>query len=591
MSSVKVESAAIDAVRNLINLSNCMTANEIKEGDKSISFDGYIPIYLNDEIKKENFYNKIDIQVKGRSVDDISSANELKFSMEITDIKNYKKVGGVIIIYVQVNRTRSKSRMYIKALLPYEINQILNSNVENRVSLSFEYISEDDFKKLEQICFQFQSDKDKQFSYKDKYMTIENFVQEKGKFNFGIPIPSIITNPIDYLDKKSFIYFQPDRFDSVQIPCGIAELNSLAIKRNMGIKIGSETINTLVEIKHFSNHQTVNINDCIFYDSSTNMFTFKLESSLKKAINNANIIKKFIAAETVEINTSKLSIKSGGDYSILEQQMMIIDMLAAIVKTLDISSDPIIDFNDINSIRNIELIYTNIIEKKGIPFKNKYDVFLLKINAFNVIFAFSAQKRDDSTYDLYNLYDLLVSREDMYSCITPTKQRIILYPNFSIFNKTFKLDVSYLVADNVVHKLEKLDIAEDKVINNSDLEANLTWFILDGLEYYNNCPSQLLLEFLERVAKSLLKSNNTSYRYIYCINYFQILKRLNKLEKKELDQLVVMRDESKDLMIKICSSILLEDENGFSLYFGQLESAQKELLKSYPIFYLLKKDE
>ena len=59
MSSVKVEAAATNAVRNLINLSNSMTSDEIKEGDRGVSFDGCIPIYLKNKIKKENFCNKI----------------------------------------------------------------------------------------------------------------------------------------------------------------------------------------------------------------------------------------------------------------------------------------------------------------------------------------------------------------------------------------------------------------------------------------------------------------------------------------------------------------------------------------------------
>ena len=168
MSGVKVESAATNAVRNLINLSNSMTSDEVKEGDRGVSFDGFIPIYLENKIKKENFCNKIDIQVKGRSVKKLSSAENLKFSMDLSDIRNYKSVGGTIIFYVQVNKDRTQNRMYIKPLLPYEINQILMTNTNKKISLSFEYIAEDNVEKLEDICFQFKNDKDKQYSYKDE---------------------------------------------------------------------------------------------------------------------------------------------------------------------------------------------------------------------------------------------------------------------------------------------------------------------------------------------------------------------------------------------------------------------------------------
>ena len=54
MSSVKVKTAT-NTVRNLINLSNSMTSDKVKEGDRGVLFDGCISIYLESKIKKEKF--------------------------------------------------------------------------------------------------------------------------------------------------------------------------------------------------------------------------------------------------------------------------------------------------------------------------------------------------------------------------------------------------------------------------------------------------------------------------------------------------------------------------------------------------------
>lgn len=593
MSSVKVEAAAINAVRNLINLSNSMTSDEIKEGDREVSFDGCIPIYLNSVVKKDNFCNKIDIQVKGRSVNNLSSAENLKFSMSQTDINNYKNVGGTIIFFVQVNKDRTQTRMYIKALLPYEINQMLKTSNTKNVSLSFEHIAEDDVKKLEYICFQFQNDKDKQYSYKNEYKTIEDFEKEKGTFSLGINIPSISMNPIDYLNKKSFIYFQPERYSSIQIPCGIAELAFFTSKRNMDIKIGEETINTCVEVKQFSDYTLVNINDCIFFNSKINMFTFELNYNLEKALYNIELIKKFIKYKTIKLDSNKLSIKNGGDYTILDNQIEIINKLNTLIKKLHIDVEPIIDFKNTESINNIQLLYKNIIDKKGVPFKNKFDVFLLKINIFNISISLLAEKRKDKTYDLHNLYDLLINKPDLFSCVNEKDERLIILPNFSALNKTLKLDISYLVSDNIFDKLENLDMSEDQFLGNLDLEGNLTWFLLDGLKYYDDkvkdFHSNFLLKFLETVSKCLLKTKNKSCKHVYYINYCQILKRLNKLNQDELKQLLIIKDKTKDPMTKVCASILLENKVDFDVYYERLNDEQQNLLKSYPIFNLLKK--
>ena len=277
----------------------------------------------------------------------------------------------------------------------------------------------------------------------------------------------------------------------------------------------------------------------------------------------------------------------------MEHQIEVINKLNIIVKALNITTEPIIDFKNAESIKNIGLVYNNIIDKKGIPFINEYDVFLLKISIFNLTITFSAQRREDKTYDLHNFYDLLINEKDLFSYINKKNERIIISPNFSVLNKTLKLDVSYMLADNIVDKLDTLDVSEDKVLGNSDLEANLTWFILDSLEYYdNNCKeihSNLLLNFLENVSKSLLKTKNKTCKHIYYINYCQVLKRLNKLSKDELKQLLSIKDKTKDKMAKVCASILLEDKSGFDVYYEELNDEQQELLKSYPIFNLLKK--
>ncbi len=592
MSNVKIEATAINAVRNLINLSNCMTSDEIKEGDRGVSFDGCIPIYMNSKITKENFNNKIDIQVKGRSVKKLSLAKQLNFSMSLSDIKNYKNVGGTIIFYVQVNSDRTKYRIYVKSLLPYEINQLLHTNSTKHISLQFEYIDNTDAKKLEYICNQFQSDKDKQYSYKEDYKTIDDFKKEDGMFILGTNINSISMNPIEYLNKKSFIYFQPENYNNIQIPCGIALISSFNYKKNMDIKIGDEIINTIVEIKHFSEYIIVNINDCIFYNSKNNMFTFVLNSNLNKILFHIELIRKFIKYEIIIIGNNKLSIKSGGDYSIFEHQVDVIKKLDKIVKTLGIDTEPIIDFKDIESIKNIGLVYNNLIDKKGIPFINEYDIFLLVINIFNLKISFFVQKREDKTYDLYNLYDLLISEKNLFSYIDDKKERVIIYPNFSILNKSLNLDVSYLIADNIVDKLNSINITKEKVLNNVNLEANLNCFILDSLEYYDKNPndyrSKLLLKFLEDVSRYLLQTRDKTSIDVYYINYCQVLKRLNKISKDEIKKLVLIRENSSDILLKTCTSILLEDQSGFEIYFNILNDKEKQSLKSFPIINLKK---
>lgn len=588
MSSIKVEEAAINAVKNLINLSDYMTSDEIKDGEKGVSFDGCIPLYIKEDLKKESFYNKIDIQVKGRSVKELSNAKNGNFSIEKSHLKNFKQVGGVLFFFVQITKDRKNSRIYIKSLLPYEINQLLTVNEKNSVSVKFEHIDNNDNEKLEYICFQFQKDKDKQYSYKDNYKTLEDFQKEKGIYSMGINIPTISSNPIEYLKRPNFIYFQPDNLKNLEIPCGMAIISSFIFKRKANVKIGNKIYDTYVEIKEDNNVTTVNINDCIEFNTYTNMFTFNLNTNMKKALYNINLIKDFIKAKSLLVNNNKLSIKEENDYTILNNQIEVIEKLRIIVEEMNVSVDPIIDFSDKKSIKNIGLVYNNIIDKIGIPFKIKYDAFMLKTKIFNIELSFSAKKRGDSTYDLIDITKMIKSEKNLFSYINEEKERVELYPNFSAFSKGFGLDVTYLLSDNVINELDKIYIDDSIILGNFVLETNLTWFILDALQYYDTHKNYQLLKFLEKISYILLKNDNADYIDIYKINYFQILKRSQKLTSEMCEDLIVVRDATKDTMIKVCISIILEDKNGYNVYYKKLSDSEKKTLMEYPIYNLIK---
>ena len=584
MSSIKVEEAAVNAVKNLINLSDYMTSDEIKDGEKGVSFDGCIPLY----IKKDSFYNKIDIQVKGRSVKELSKAKKISFSIEKSHLKNFKQVGGVLFFFVQITKDRKNSRIFIKSLLPYEINQLLTTNERNSVSVKFEHIDNNNNEKLEYICFQFQKDKDKQYSYKDNYKTLEDFQKEKGTYSMGINIPTISSNPIEYLKRPNFIYFQPDNFKNLEIPCGMATISSFIFKRKVNVKIDNKIYDTYVEIKEDNNITTVNINDCIEFNTYTNMFIFNLNTNMKKALYNINLIKDFIKSKNLLVNGNKLSIKGENDYTILKNQIEVIEKLKTIVEAMNVSVDPIINFSDEKSIKNIGLVYNNVIDKIGIPFKIEYDVFMLKIRVFNINLSFAAEKRENNTYDLIDIREMIKSEKNLFSYINEDKERVELYPNFSAFSKGFGLDVTYLLSDNVINELDKIYIDDSIILGNFVLETNLTWFILDALQYYDTHKCDELIQFLEKISYILLKIDNAPYIDIYKINYFQILKRRHKLTNEMCEDLVVVRDDTNDNMIKVCISIILGDKNGYNVYYKKLSDSEKKTLMEYPIYNLIK---
>lgn len=68
LSNSKIERLAVAAIRNEAIRPNSFIVPEIPEGDKGISFDGELTIFIDATEKIESFLGKVPIQVKGTQV-------------------------------------------------------------------------------------------------------------------------------------------------------------------------------------------------------------------------------------------------------------------------------------------------------------------------------------------------------------------------------------------------------------------------------------------------------------------------------------------------------------------------------------------
>ena len=79
MSKNKIEENAVIEVRNAMKKSDKILSKNIEEGDKEQSTDGFLSIYLDNPDKKISFLNNIDVQVKGRTSENLPTAKNNNF--------------------------------------------------------------------------------------------------------------------------------------------------------------------------------------------------------------------------------------------------------------------------------------------------------------------------------------------------------------------------------------------------------------------------------------------------------------------------------------------------------------------------------
>ncbi|WP_054745677.1 DUF4365 domain-containing protein [Amylolactobacillus amylophilus] len=117
MSSSQIEQAAVNAVLSEIEATDYLLSY-ISSGDKEPSWDGHIYLYNNPDHKKEHILGRAPVQVKGRSVANLTKGNKKSFQVDKADLENYKMSYGVIYLLVEIYGLKKKQIFFIGICCP-----------------------------------------------------------------------------------------------------------------------------------------------------------------------------------------------------------------------------------------------------------------------------------------------------------------------------------------------------------------------------------------------------------------------------------------------------------------------------------------
>ncbi|CCC86397.1 hypothetical protein PPM_p0247 (plasmid) [Paenibacillus polymyxa M1] len=165
LNSNQIERLAVDAVKTESNRPYSGLVADIKEGDKGVSFDGDITVFIDHTEKVEAFLGKVQVQIKGKEVSRLSG-NTRTFPLSLKHIKNYYKQSGVLFFVVELNLDNSgnmNSKIFYKQLLPQELSNIIRlydqKKKQGSKSIELRALEESD---LRTICVRFLNEQQKQ---------------------------------------------------------------------------------------------------------------------------------------------------------------------------------------------------------------------------------------------------------------------------------------------------------------------------------------------------------------------------------------------------------------------------------------------
>ncbi|MFQ7258268.1 hypothetical protein [Intestinibacter bartlettii] len=389
MNSLKIEKGAILALKDMIYLHNNMD-DLINNNDKEPSWDGFIYLYTNEDLKVENIKYRIPVQVKGKNNEELLEKGLTKgkvyYPVEYKHLKKYFEDGGIVYFVIVISDDGEKKAIFYNALTTIKLKRILKELVNKR-----KVLKEDSTKN---ITLQLIKDKNELFQVLDRFGYNK---EQQGSGNGEIIKRAITIKDIDKLKNiRLRIYSNESLFDinnkistgeiclygeisdlNIWLPFELKEQKNFNLKRNISQNIGCS--------------KKIYYTKTIVEALNKNEITVNLSENLKLIINNEKDSKDYLKID-LNFNTAG-SIKSiCYDLEFIERlseekQLYINNKLACELKDIDISIDEMEVFKTFNKALSSFNINYN---KKVLDFKEEdwkfintlADIYLGNINDF-----------------------------------------------------------------------------------------------------------------------------------------------------------------------------------------------------------------
>lgn len=593
MNPIKIEKNAIGELKNMINSHNKMD-DFINVNDKEPSWDGYIYLYTNEDLKAENIKYKIPVQVKGKNdqklLDKGLNEGKINYPVKYKHFKNYYNDAGIFYFVIVISDDGKTKAIFYNALTTIKLKRILEL-IKKRKKI----LNEDSTKN---ITLQLIKDEN------ELYLALNRFGnnrEQQGSGNGEIIKNAITINDINKLKNiRLQVYSNESLFDinnkiSTGEICLYGQISDLNIWLPFELK-NQENFNFQKNI-----NQNIGCSKKIYYTKSIvealkkNEIIVNLSENLKFIINNEKKSKDYLK---IDLNFNTVgSIKSiCYDLEFIEtlleeKHLYINNELACELKDIDISIDEMEVFKNYNK----ALSYFNINYNKKVmdfkeedwefintlediylgniaDFKEEYRVYNLHIDEKIIQFLFFKKEKGNIIVDntaIPKNVELTIKDEKN------NKHKIPFFMEYKRedWNRLYDFEEELLL--NEIKKNDFDNFTED-MFYNLFVELLASYDINKNEKYYNmaNLICDKLLEF----------NPNNEYGII---NKFQMLKRKGDLTEKQLDELDNMLNNNSDKMSICAIHILLENKRQAKNVFNDLTEEEKDIFKNFPIYNLL----
>ncbi len=553
-----------------------------KENDRTPSWDGEVLLYKNKNLKKENIVGRVPVQIKAKSVKSFS--NKFSYiSIDLADLNNYLRDGGVLLFLIEI--CRNESKIFMSSLLPYDLHYELN-NVKGG-GIKVDKIN--DIIELERLCREF----------------LEHRKRQHSMTNFGLNLPEhkyfefIVTSDKeklrneDIVSRPQYIYGKVDSKRTV-----------FETVKKMFVGIKDEMIEPVaIKNKYFYNKVIRNITkdkvvltfgkcvNMVFEKGKVLSFNITPKGSIDDRIKDYEFFLNLVKEKEFSIGANTFPMMAQGikdQVSILkelEARLMYLNNIVAVFKYFNVDHNKL-NFDSLEEKDNFNLkgLMNSIIFKKSIEkqkqIPGKYFIKIGNVTLLGVIY----KKFDEDRIVIDNYANL---KKGMYR-IYPPGIELRKNPEKVIYASPYVgLNVEEMISvDNIYPE----DIYND-VINYShseDYDTSVSNLCLRMIKVYDETKK---LEYLENVVKILKWQEEGKFiaDHLIKLNQLQIVRRMGNLNADELEYLIELKKNFAEDNFILCGiHILLDDHEKFKGCFSKLNDEDKEEFLEFPIYNLIK---
>ena len=573
------ETFSITTLQRMCARSEYLDESDIHMNDKTVSWDGNIIYYKTKKPASTGNEFLIPIQVKGKEYNTLPDSDSISYPVDINDLKNYLKNGGVIFFVDAISKTEYSDKMYAKILLPVDIVHIMKGK-EEQGSITVHLNHVKTVRELEELCVLFKENRPKQAmvgvgkSIPD-YDTISNFTIST--------LPTPYMNPAIAIAKSPFKYVYTKK-DGIEIPVLLTDLVT-ATESDWLIKI-DDKIEQRYPIRHIYalNQTTTRISEIIEF-----VLTEKSQKTTIRCIEATNynfetvfqaskIIIAVSDAEEVSIENISLGKNFLGEIQTAFTERFLayhkrIVQLGEMLEELNIKRSLFKTKEILDAEPTIFFLKKGLVEMRvlSLPFQTDENCGLYKQIIGRRKLLLEYEKIQEDGYIIRNYLK--------------DGKRIAIFEDITD-GKTQKISRWFALRDEDIYQMifDENDLLEAMNKISEEEIDQLLGLILDFLKAYDKERDRNILSLAEKLIDILGKYSMNST--ILTINRFQIIARKRELELEERKTLAQIK-YSENIFARCCACILLKQFDEFDIHMQQLSATEKEEFYSWPIASLL----